>query len=350
MDKKYQIFISSTFVDLAEERQNVIKSVLLLEHMPAGMELFPATDDSSWDLIKDVIDASDYYLLIIGGRYGSTDKEGIGYTEKEYDYAVSQNKPVIPLLHKEPDAIPVGKTDKDEELSKKLTEFRKKVGSKHNCVFWTDTDSLRAEVVTSLVQTMKRKPAIGWVRADQVPEESALKEILQLKNTVADLENKLQKSDLKIIKDFDDLSQGEDSFEIDLSLTYRGKTYDSKVYHSMAIEVTWNHIFINLGPILLNEAKDKEVKDKINWYVKAVAAHHSENPYKGQTVLSLSLAEHYVDTIIIQLRALGLIVESIKKRSIKDTNTYWTLTTMGDELLVRLRALKKNDISKENAT
>ena len=83
MDKHFQVFISSTFADLKEERQSVLKAVLELNHMPAGMELFPASDESAWDLIKDVIEASDYYLLIVGGRYGSTDEEGLSYTEKE---------------------------------------------------------------------------------------------------------------------------------------------------------------------------------------------------------------------------------------------------------------------------
>jgi hypothetical protein len=67
MDKRYQIFISSTFVDLRDERQAALRAILELDHMPAGMELFPAADDSAWQLIRDVIDGSDYYVLIVGG-------------------------------------------------------------------------------------------------------------------------------------------------------------------------------------------------------------------------------------------------------------------------------------------
>jgi len=58
-DKRYQIFISSTFLDLIDERQTVLRAVLELDHMPAGMELFPAADESAWQLIRDVIDGSD---------------------------------------------------------------------------------------------------------------------------------------------------------------------------------------------------------------------------------------------------------------------------------------------------
>ena len=114
MDKRYQVFISSTFSDLEDERQSVLKAVLELGHMPAGMELFPASDATAWQLIKAVIDDSDYYVLIIGGRYGSLDETGIGYTEKEYNYAVESNKPVIPFLHKNPDNLPRGRTETDE--------------------------------------------------------------------------------------------------------------------------------------------------------------------------------------------------------------------------------------------
>src|SRR5262245_53455358 len=103
MDKRYQVFLSSTFTDLKEERQAALRAVLELDDKPAGMELFPAADDSAWQLIRDVIDASDYYVVIVGGRYGSLDEEGIGYTEKEYDYALATRKPVVPLLHQKPE-------------------------------------------------------------------------------------------------------------------------------------------------------------------------------------------------------------------------------------------------------
>jgi hypothetical protein len=69
MDKRYQIFVSSTFADLQQERQAVMQALLSLDHFPAGMELFPASDEDQWALIKGVIDDSDYYVLVIGGRY-----------------------------------------------------------------------------------------------------------------------------------------------------------------------------------------------------------------------------------------------------------------------------------------
>ena len=181
MEKRYQVFISSTFRDLIDERQGVLRAVLELDHMPAGMELFPAADDTAWQLIRDVIDASDYYVLIVGGRYGSLDDAGIGYTEKEYDYAVSKNKPVIALLHKNPDNLPREKTETDETTWRKLKHFRDKVEKRHTCVYWISAEDLKAKVIVGLTAAVKRHPGVGWVRADQVPAEATLSELLSLR-------------------------------------------------------------------------------------------------------------------------------------------------------------------------
>ena len=84
---KYQIFISSTYGDLRQEREAVTWAVLSARHIPAGMENFTATDDRGWETITSVIERSDYYVLIVAGRYGSVDTDGVSWTEKEYDYA-----------------------------------------------------------------------------------------------------------------------------------------------------------------------------------------------------------------------------------------------------------------------
>ena len=80
MDKRYQVFLSSTFVDLEDERKEVMAALQKAGHLVVGMELFPSDTDESWEVIKRVIDQSDYYVLVVGGRYGSIGKEGKSYT------------------------------------------------------------------------------------------------------------------------------------------------------------------------------------------------------------------------------------------------------------------------------
>jgi hypothetical protein len=44
--RRLQVFISSTFLDLKEERQAAVEAVLRAGHIPAGMELFSAGNES----------------------------------------------------------------------------------------------------------------------------------------------------------------------------------------------------------------------------------------------------------------------------------------------------------------
>ncbi|WP_271025211.1 DUF4062 domain-containing protein [Rhizobium sp. RCAM05973] len=67
MDVRYQVFISSTFYDLKDERSAVFQTLMAMDCIPAGMELFPAMDEEQFKFIQRIIDDSDYYILIIGG-------------------------------------------------------------------------------------------------------------------------------------------------------------------------------------------------------------------------------------------------------------------------------------------
>src|SRR6266511_3982106 len=99
MKRKHQIFISSTFSDLKRERQACVEAILRAGHIPAGMELFSAGNESQLEVIKRWIEDSDIYMLLLGGRYGSLEpKSGISYTEIEYRYAIELNKPFFALI------------------------------------------------------------------------------------------------------------------------------------------------------------------------------------------------------------------------------------------------------------
>src|SRR6266849_1019042 len=100
MDKVYQVFVSSTYSDLQVERKHVSETLAKAGYIPAGMELFPATDQQQLEFIKRVIDRCDYYVVIVGGRYGSLADEKISFTEMEYEYARQRGIPVLAFLHR----------------------------------------------------------------------------------------------------------------------------------------------------------------------------------------------------------------------------------------------------------
>jgi hypothetical protein len=191
MDKRYQVFVSSTFSDLIDERREVIQTLMQMDCIPAGMELFPAADEEQLAFIKKVIDDCDYYLLIIGGRYGSTTAEGISFTEKEYDYAVSKGIEVIAFLHGQPDKIPLGKSEIEPEARKRLTEFRAKVSTGRLIKFWNSTAELPGLVALSLQKAIKAHPKPGWVRGGPTSNPELLAQLNELRQKNDQLQGRL---------------------------------------------------------------------------------------------------------------------------------------------------------------
>lgn len=172
MKKKYQVFISSTYEDLKEERAAVTQCLLDNNCIPVGMEQFPASNMSQMEYIEKMLDDCDYYILIIGGRYGSLDDDGVGYTEKEYNYAQQKGIPVMAFVNLHPEKLP---NEKCEHANiEKFKAFRDRVlNAKKLVKGYSDIGDLKANVVTAVNAAIREYPGIGWVRAtDFVQEES----------------------------------------------------------------------------------------------------------------------------------------------------------------------------------
>lgn len=166
--KKYQIFISSTYTDLIEARKKIQETILSMYHFPIGMEMFSAGDDEQWEVIKETIDSSDYYVIIIGHRYGSETSDGISYTEKEYDYAKKKEIPILAFIRERDIALRSYEREDEPKKIKKLDNFIKKASSNKMCDYWGTYDELASKVIIALYKQFNSKPRPGWIRADNI--------------------------------------------------------------------------------------------------------------------------------------------------------------------------------------
>ncbi|MDR1509984.1 MAG: DUF4062 domain-containing protein [Synergistaceae bacterium] len=167
MEKRYQVFVSSTFNDLQDERRMVFDAIIRKKCFPVGMESFPTLTRDSLSYIKEIIDESDFFILLTGGRYGdSVDDNGTSFTELEYLYAVEIGKPVIPLIMS--DWRRARMIDDDVSKTKRLAAFIDNVKTKFDGWKPWNRDDLKMLVGEALEQAIKDHPeAVGWVRADE---------------------------------------------------------------------------------------------------------------------------------------------------------------------------------------
>lgn len=323
MDKKYQVFVSSTYEDLQEERKKVMEALLQMNCFPVGMEYFNASDDSQWEVIKSLIRECDYYVLIVAGRYGSIEEEsGKSYTQKEFEYAVEQGVPVISFVHKHPDSLPAAKYEQESLKREKLEKFKSCI-KKKLCKFWENADELSSQVILSLNSLIKSHPRTGWVKADEVSSAEANKELISLRKENDLLKSKIRALSFQIPEGTERYKQGEDKFTIHYTHDYELLSYENeaKIYKK---EVSWNEIFLSISTLLLSPTY--------------------ENTMYSEMTKNL-LGEHFdiinddFQTILIQLMALKLIATDTIK--VDGIYTCWILTEYGKNVMVNLRAQKK---------
>lgn len=343
LKRRYQVFVSSTYEDLKEERQHVIQALLETKCIPLGMELFPAASVEQWQLIKRVIEECDYYLVVVAGRYGSLSESGTGYTEMEFDYALKIGKPVIGFYHKSPDNLPGSKLEKTDSGRDRLKKFTEKVKGKL-CRPWASPAELGSAVKSAILSELEFNPKPGWIRADAVPSSEAVE---KLKQKIADLEEKLKKQksgnrlplavesepvQLKVIvrHDFKETENG-----IGIKETTPTKEYEQQV------EVTWDEIILAWR----NDLQEGMSRADLGRSLKAFLEPRTL-PYVSQTLnqpkpeFNIGIAVVMVEQVLKTLMARRL-VKMVAGSFGSWKNPKWRFTPKGLQHLAELQAIRK---------
>jgi hypothetical protein len=171
VDKRYQVFVSSTQRDLVEERQTVADGLLRGRYIPHMMERWVASHDDAWSLVKRYIDQCDYFVVILKGRYGSlVDEDGRSFTEREYDYACERGIPVLAFLYANLGSLKVDQVDESADAREKMRAFRARIERERVRDTWTDPFELAYKVSAALDAISDERPGVGWIRGDAIPD------------------------------------------------------------------------------------------------------------------------------------------------------------------------------------
>jgi hypothetical protein len=323
MNVKYQIFISSTYEDLRKEREQLIKAVLEMGHIPVGMEMFSAADEEQWKLIARQIDQSDYYAVLVAHRYGSV-VSSISYTEKEYDYAVQKGVPVLGFILDDAAPWPAERMEIDKSRRDALEQFKAKLRKKP-VGLWTAAEDLYGKFSIALMKLISTTPRTGWAPASDVAGPQVMTELTRLSRESAQLRAALEEQ-LRKSKD-DEIAAREKTIrtleknEIRVKIMYAGETE-----WSPPITTTLYSLFDLLGPELTIE---KSVQASAE-YIALMMKRDRDKKAKWVPTNTLKLW-------LSDLMTLGLVSPSRKRHPVSDKHEYWTLTDEGRETLQLLR-------------
>jgi len=320
-NKRYQVFISSTFTDLKEERAEVTQAILELGHMPYGMEAFPAANETQWEWIKRAIEESDYYIVIIGGKYGSINpKTELSYTEMEYRYANEKGIPSIAFIIDDSIDLPKSKIETDQVIADKLLSFKKYIDDNKLRKSYTSKDDLKAKIYPSILQLTRQCPREGWIKASSLKEYTPNSEVLKLIKENQSLKNS---SDL--------LVQGEESLIIEYKIMERSYSFDEDDCKEDSITITWDTLFFFMAERMYSDGRlmESDLRSSIQCEVYKLLESTLPSDGKHYVLLDGDSIKNY----LLQFEALGYITAF---------NIYWELTKKGRKLYISHKALKKS--------
>lgn len=331
-EKKYQVFISSTFADLKEERRKILDILLMADCIPAGMEAFVASDVEQFEVIKRVIDLCDYYVLVIGKRYGSIHPvTGKSYTEMEYDYAKEKGIPVLVFALDESVVLPEEKCESDSIKITALNEFRKKALDNRLASIWTTVAELTGQVAIAIMRAKNEIKRPGWQRATDYDEASLRREIMEsdkerrrIQEQASTYERRIQELTKTPDIKFDD-------FEFVISCEIHQSTLPTSISD---ITVSLPDVFCVIATQMLDIS--------IQEHVIAYAIKRYILPYNWSTCEFSD--PQIIKKILLHLKELGLIQSSFDSKS---NLLFWGLTEKGEvERNKRMLATKYNQVKK----
>jgi hypothetical protein len=275
-----------------------------------------------------VIDECDYYILIMGGRYGSLDAEGVSFTEREYDYAVETGKVVLAFVHGDAASIPVGKSDVAPRLVQSLNEFREKVMTGRLVREWTTRENLEPMVLKAVVHATNHFPAAGWVRGDAAASEDILSQINTLRIEAEQLKEENKQLRLATAPKIEGLaSLGE---IVTVRYTWIDYSRSSSASREGSTQMSWSEIIKCVGPDLMSPGTTATISVSLSNHLKENRGRSSSS-----TIYRADLA-----LIKNQLIALGYLRSYNAAAVNAGVTEFLELTPLGRAKLTELLAVR----------
>lgn len=144
-----KVMFSSTYVDLAAYREEVLRALQNFQVDLGAMEIFYSRPETTKEVSIAETLSSDIYIGVFAWRYGTVDSETQkSITQLEYETAYGKSVPCFIFLMDE--NYPVPPKSIDLIHTNKLRAFKALMMKNHTCTFFTTQKDLALKVVGSL--------------------------------------------------------------------------------------------------------------------------------------------------------------------------------------------------------
>ncbi|QDK98966.1 DUF4062 domain-containing protein [Acinetobacter tandoii] len=324
IDKRYQVFISTSGAEMQPERIVLSQTLVGMGFFSWGLE---QRTPLSTAFARRQIDDCDYVILLLGSQYGEQSVSGVGYMHLEYIYAVTKQKPIIVFMHDDPAARDPALHDQKPELKEKFNEFRKLLQQEVDQVFsYRTLRDLEMAVRLNMTQMLERYPATGWVRPQNT--QALHDEIDRLKAKMAQLERDLGTREADPFLTLPKVAMNEA-----FSFEYRVHAYQDGNFKELKIQktLTWAELLAVLGSTFLHPTPEEFFSKRINEFLNEIGLQdaHLEMP-RAHAVARAQINIRALHNIKMQMRQNEWISPAGRDER---QRLLWKLTQKGHNLI-----------------
>lgn len=320
LDTRYQIFISTSGRDMQPERMVLSQTLVGMGFFAWGLEhRTPLTTT----LARRQIDECDYVILLLGSQYGEQAISGVSYLSLEYEYALSQAKPIIVFMHEQPENREIDLQETHPQLKDKFLAFRKKLLHEAKHIFYFKTPrELELAVRLNIPLMVEQHMGQGWVPAHQAQQLED--EIRLLRSKILHLEQRVTEpsTQLKEVAPQDIFA-----FEYQIQAFQDGNFKELKRQRQM----TWSELLSILAKHFETAMPEENFGTCLNEYLNQAGLEDARQELpRAHAVACAQINHKALFRIKNQMQSQGWIVPTQTEQSYG----LWKLTTKAQKILL----------------
>jgi len=320
LDTRYQIFISTSGRDMQPERMVLSQTLVGMGFFAWGLEhRTPLTTT----LARRQIDECDYVILLLGSQYGEQAISGVSYLSLEYEYALSQAKPIIVFMHEQPENREIDLQETHPQLKDKFLAFRKKLLHEAEHIFYFKTPrELELAVRLNIPLMIEQYGGGGWVPAHQA--QQLQDEIRLLRNKILQLEQRLTEPSTQLNEV---APQDIFAFEYQIQAFQDGNFKELKRQRQM----TWSQLLSVLAKRFETAMPEENFAACLNEYLNQAGLEDARQELpRAHAVACAQINHKALFRIKNQMQSQGWIVPTQTEQSYG----LWKLTTKAQKILL----------------
>ncbi|WP_459660498.1 DUF4062 domain-containing protein [Acinetobacter calcoaceticus] len=320
LDTRYQIFISTSGRDMQPERMVLSQTLVGMGFFAWGLEhRTPLTTT----LARRQIDECDYLILLLGSQYGEQSISGVSYLSLEYEYALSQAKPIIVFMHEQPENREIDLQETHPQLKDKFLAFRKKLLHEAEHIFYFKTPrELELAVRLNIPLMVEQHMGQGWVPAHQA--QQLQDEIKLLKSKILQLEQRVIEPSIQLNEV---APQDIFAFEYQIQAFQDGNFKELKRQRQM----TWSQLLSVLAKRFETAMPEENFAACLNEYLNQAGLEDARQELpRAHAVACAQINHKALFRIKNQMQSQGWIVPTQTEQSYG----LWKLTTKAQKILL----------------